>query len=738
MILLLAIFVIGAAGLIGYAQWKLSRLVLGGIGEIFPTRVYSAPYVIHDQVWISPDRLIRRLDRLGYRRLDHQTPGAPGDYAWEAPRLRVFLRPIRLPAITQDAEMITLTLTGMNQWTLFATDGTARPYAALEPELIADLSGPKKVRREPAIWPEIPTPLVRAVMAVEDRRFLTHIGLDPRAIGRAIWHNLRRKTGLEGGSTITQQLAKNLLLTPQRSVRRKLAEAVCSLYLEWRYTKPEIMTLYLNHIYLGQDGPLSIAGVTAAAQHYFGKPLKTLSIGECAFLAGIIQRPSRYNPWRHSDAALDRRNLVLRRMHRESYLTDEELEGALIEPLIIRPLADDSIQDDAAYVVAEAVRQLTPRFSEEELYRYGLAIHTTMDPLIQNDARQAAHLTRRQSAIVVLDPSTGRILSIMGGRDFRQSQFNRATQASRQPGSAFKPFVYAAALERGWTPASTLFDETHIYRRTANTDWRPRNYDDVYHGTVPLRRAMALSLNAATIDLARQVGIQSVIDSARRMGIESPLDHSLALALGTSEVTLLELAAAYAPFSNGGFAVKPFLVTTVHDAHGNIIESFGPVRSSVLHPAIARLMTSLLESVVQEGTARSLPAAGWKRPTAGKTGTTNAGRDAWFVGYTPEVLAGVWVGDDRNQAMNLAGAKDALPVWHDLMKRTLADLPESRFRAAEGIIEAVIDPQTGLRAVAGCPEKRQELFLAGTEPTQSCARHRRGVAGWLDRLLGRD
>lgn len=690
-----------------------------------------------ENIHISPENLMRRLDRLGYRRTD-SAPPVHGQYAWNPPVLAVVLRGFGLPQVSQASVLVYCTLQDENRWSLQGPDGTYLPSAVLEPEVVGELSGPLKLRRDPASWDEIPVAIKNAVVAIEDKRFFTHFGVDPRALVRAAWHNLGSGSGVQGGSTITQQLAKNLLLSPQRTLRRKLAEAALALYLEWRYTKQEILTLYLNHIYMGQDGIVSIAGVKSAAAHFFGKNLNDLTRAECAMLAGIIQRPSAYSPFREPEAALTRRNVVLQRMFEEGMILEEELRQSQAEVLSTRPRIEDpaTARTLNAYFVAEVIRQLISRYTEEELFRYGMSIHTTMDPILQGAAQRALEKVSKQAALVAMDPAGGRITALAGGRDFRESQFNRATQARRQPGSAFKPFVYGVALEKGFTPVSILRDEPKIFSGGPSGRWSPKNFDNIYRGTTTIRVSLAQSLNSATINLAQQLGPLRVVEFAHRLGIESPLENSLAVALGAYEVTLLELTTAYAPFANGGFRVRPMLVTAVYDADGNLLEYSNPSRHPVTDPAVAGLMTSLLESVVQEGTARSLLQTGWKRPAAGKTGTTNAGRDAWFVGYTHEQLAGVWVGDDRNLALHISGSRDALPIWASFMKETLADNPPRPFLEPQGLIEMTVDPLSGHRAVAGCPEKKRELFIAGTAPAQECAIHRAGIPGWLDRLFG--
>jgi len=721
------------AGLLVYrAERKLSQLVLGGLGESFSTRIFAAPVAVGADAPRDPRRLCERLRRLGYRRVS--VPAAPGEYSWQAPVLRVHLRGFSAPLPAQDPGLFAVTFGADGGAKVSDASGAGVPLIWLEPELVAELSGAKKVRREPALAGDIPRTLVQAVVAAEDKRFYAHWGIDPRAVLRSAWHDLTAGAELQGGSTITQQLAKNLFLSPRKTLRRKLLEAAFSLYIEARLNKGRILAIYLNHIYMGQDGPVAVAGVKAAAGFYFGKGLGRLTLGECALLAGLIRSPYRYNPRRDPAAARERRDFVLRRMREEGFITAAELRGALAEPVVAvaRPARDRRGSD---YFVAEAVRQVLPRYGEEALFRNGLSVHTTMDSLAQAAAQGTVRRLRSQAALVALSPADGRILALAGGRDFAASQFNRATQARRQPGSAFKPFLYGAALEKGYTPASILEDRPKTYAGAAGS-WRPRNYDGVFQGTTTLRAAFAHSLNAAALDLANQVGPAAVAQFARRLGIASPLDESLALALGTSEVSLLELTAAYAAFANGGFRVEPQMIASVYDAEGNVVEFSRGERRSVLEPARAYLVTSLLESVVKEGTAKDLPRRGFDRPCAGKTGTTDEGRDAWFVGFTPRLLAGVWVGDDRNRALKLTGAKDALPVWAAFMK-AVCEGPAVPFPRPQGLVTAIIDPVSGLLAKSGCPQRRLEVFVYGTQPGAECPLHRGGLWGWLKKWFGR-
>jgi penicillin-binding protein 1B len=720
---------LAAAWLAIQAERKLSALALGGLGESFSTRVWSAPFTVAARAPAETGRLLERLERLGYRRVD----GAPdkGQYRWNPPELAVFLRGFHAPFSLQNEGLYVLRRDDAG-WRIKDGLGNELPVISLEPELASQLSGAQKVRRDPVSWEQIPQSLRDAVVAAEDKRFWTHWGVDPRAILRAAWANARGHE-LQGASTITQQLSKNLFLSPRRTFARKISEAALAVYLEMRMGKTRILTLYLNHIYLGQDGSASVMGMRSAARYYFSKDPQDLNLAESAALAGMIRGPGFYSPFHDMAACRARRDWVLHRMKEDGFIGQAALDAALAQPVnAVRGAAEEERRDNA-YYVAEVVRQLVPRYGGDVLYRNGLSIYTAMDPILQSLAQKTARGAKHQSALVALDPITGDVLALTGGRDFGQSQFNRATQALRQPGSAFKPFVYAAALKIGLTPATLLRDKPKSYPG-AGRDWSPANYDGIYYGTATARQALAHSLNAATLDLIERVGVKRVQELARASGITSPLRDDLGLALGASEVGLLELTSAYEPFASGGKRAVPRLVLAVLDAEGGILEAPPPEASVVLDPAVAYLTTSLLQSVVAEGTARSLRKLGFDAPAAGKTGTTNDGRDAWFIGYTSSLLTGVWTGADDNRALKLTGAKDALPLWAAFMKEASADRAPGDFVKPDGVISVRICRESGMLARAGCPRKLDELFIAGTEPSRECVLHRGGFLGWLDRL----
>ena len=711
------------------AERKLSALALGGLGESFSTRVWSAPASVKDGAPAEAERLLERLDRLGYRKVEGSP--AKGEYRWSPPELTVYLRGYRAPSSNQ-AEGLFVLRRDDASWRIKDGLGNVRPEILLEPELAAQLSGAQKVRRDPVTWEQIPQSLRDAVVAAEDKRFWTHWGIDPRAILRAVWANARGHD-LQGASTITQQLSKNLFLSPRRTFSRKISEAALAVYLEMRLDKKRILTLYLNHIYLGQAGAASVMGMRSASRYYFSKDPQDLTLAESAALAGMIRGPGFYSPFQNLEACRARRDWVLHRMKDDGFIGETAMNAALAQPVnAVRGATEDERRDNA-YYVAEVVRQLVPRYGGDVLYRNGLSIYTAMDPVLQSLAQKTARSSKHQAALVALDPLTGDVLALVGGRDFGESQFNRATQASRQPGSAFKPFVYATALKIGLTPATLLRDKPKSYPG-AGGDWSPNNYDGVYYGTATARQALAHSLNAATLDLMERVGVKRVQELARASGITSPLRDDLGLALGASEMGLLELTSAYEPFAASGRRATPRLVLAVLDAEGGVLEAPAPESSTVLDPAVAYLTTSLMESVVKDGTARALAKWGFTTPAAGKTGTTNDGRDAWFIGYTSSLLTGAWTGADDNRALKLTGAKDALPLWWTFMKEAQADRPGVEFVKPDGVISSRICVESGMLARSGCPKKLDEMFIAGTEPLRDCVLHRGGFIGWLDRM----
>jgi penicillin-binding protein 1B len=614
----------------------------------------------------------------------------------------------------------------------------------LEGEILtggADQSGEE---HRPVRLDDVPKVLVRAVLAAEDHRFLDHPGLDVRSLTRAAWANIRAGRIRQGGSTITQQLIKMRLLTPRRTLARKLQEAWLATLVEWRYSKRQILEAYLNEVYLGQRGGLAIRGVGAAARAYFAKEVHQLTVGEAALLAGMLCAPNTYSPAVNPERSRERRDAVLARMRELRMLDAGALAAAQREP--VRTLVEPGPGQAAPYFADHVRQELERRLDERALLDARVTrVFTTLDPVLQRFAEDAVargldrletHIARRtgsraplQAALVALDPRTGAIRALVGGRDYRTSQFNRAVHARRQPGSAFKPFVYLAALRaRGGRPPLTVasrVDDAPVTLHVNRKPWTPRNDGGRYHGRVTVRRALEQSLNSATVRIAQAVSPALVMDTARSLGIAAPMAPVPALALGAFEVSPLELGYAYAAFANGG--IRPAAATSIRSlarSDGRRVEPRGHDEDrSVISPAEAYVMTSLLAGAIRSGTGRPVLALGVPGEIAGKTGTTNDGRDAWFVGYSSRLLAVVWVGFDQDDAHGLAGAQAASPIWADFMKQALEALPAPPFAVPAGITVVDLDPATGKWADASCPLVIREVFLTGTEPP-ACDEHR--------------
>jgi penicillin-binding protein 1A len=681
-------------------------------------------------------------------------------------------------------------------------------------------------RRVTIPYRQVPTGFRDAVIATEDPRFFSHVGVDVFGLLRAAWRTATtRRWGVEGGSTITMQLARNLFLSPRKTLARKLQEMVLAVRIEKVYTKEEILGFYVNQVYMGHGR----YGVQAAARFYFDRSAGDLSLAQSALLAGILQRPEYLSPVRHPDRALKRRQHVLRRMVVEGVLGPAEAETAAAEELVLASTSSSPTPPLAPYFVEEVRRDILASFGEEKLYREGLRVRTTLDPALQEAANRAVHrglleLARRlreipageapeegerpaprgplaegdelrarvlrveraeavvglgeheitlgaeavewtgkglgevlsegllypfriletdeeglplalellpdprvQAALVALDPATGAIRALVGGFDFSRSEFDRAMQARRQAGSAFKPFIYAAAFEAGSTPADLLLDVPTVwFDPGAEHPYQPENFERDYHGRVTLRYALEESRNIPTVTLLNDMAYQPVIEMARRLGIRAPLHPYPAMGLGAFEMTLLEMTSAYSVFPNQGVRVEPHLIEEVRDREGRILLADEPDRDAqqVLSPATAYQMTSVLEGVVAHGTGKAARRLG--RPLGGKTGTTDDYSDAWFVGFTPDLTVGVWVGRDKKEAIGKreTGARAALPIWIHFLEAALADEPPRPFPRPGSVRLVPVDSLTGLPAGlgTGCPAERVvlEVFVRGHEPSGTC------------------
>ncbi len=697
-----------------------------------------------------------------------------------------------------------------------------------------------KERRVVVPLSKIPNGLIHAFVAAEDARFFKHEGIDLVSIARAFLKNIEAGSIIQGGSTITQQVAKSFFLTPEKSYARKVREAILAYRIDKAFTKDEILFLYLNQIYLGHGA----YGVEAAAENYFGKSSVDLNLAECAMLAGLPQAPTRYSPFLHPEKAKQRQIYVLNRMIDEEYITNVEATEAINTPLDIKPRRNWYIEE-APYYTEHVRKYVEEKYGRDVLYKEGLTIQTAVNIEMQKagqialnhglqalDKRQGyrgllKHLEAEQfeafsqdiqetlenqplepertiqgiviavsdsdqqatvrigseqgnlylddmgwarkpdpevaphqasvknvsdvlevgdvilvkikdqqqdtgewnlaleqtpiveGALICMEAETGYVKAMIGGRDFKVSQFNRAIQARRQPGSAFKPIIYAAALDKGYTPATIIIDSPIVFEDTEQDFiWKPKNYEEKFHGPTLLRTALAQSRNVVTIKIFKDIGIDYVIQYAQRLGIESRLTRDLSLALGSSGLSLLELVRAYAIFNNQGYRVRPCFITKIFDRDGNVLEENQPEGDKIIEKSTAYIMTSLLQGVVQHGT-------GWRvkalhRPVAGKTGTTNDLHDAWFLGYTPRYVTGVWVGFDEGRPLGVdeTGSRAASPIWVEFMQAILKDKPVQGFQVPDGVVFAKIDAETGLLAI---PESKQtvfECFKEGTVPNE--------------------
>ena len=610
--------------------------------------------------------------------------------------------------------------------------------AALEGEVLTGGADQPGEDYRPIKLAETSKILIDAVIAIEDHRFFDHGALDLRSLARAVWVNARAGKVTEGGSTITQQLIKNRLLTPDRTMARKLREVWLATLVEWRYSKSQILEAYLNEIYLGQRGSLAIRGVGAASRAYFAKEAHQLTPGEAALLAGMVRAPNTYSPVLNPERARQRRDVVLGRMRDLKTLDAAAYERARKEP--VRALARPRPGQPAPYFTDHARQEVEERFG------VGTRVVTTIDLTLQRFAENAvaggldrlesryAKLRRSdprdrlQAALIALDPATGEIRAYVGGRDYQVSQFDRVTLARRQPGSAFKPFVYLAAIRprEGALPftAATMVEDAPITVDVNGKPWSPRNYEDRYEGRVSVRRALEQSLNGATVRIAQVVGAPAIAETAKAFGLFQKAAPIPSLALGTLEVTPIDLATAYIPFAGGGLrpgAIRS--VRAVYQADGSpsaVADDAAP--SAVITPAEAYLMTSLLQGVIRSGTGSAAQSLAASSEVAGKTGTTNEGRDAWFVGYSSRLVVAVWVGFDDAAPHGLSGAAAALPIWTQFMKQALDAYPAPAFAVPEGITTANIDTSNGRLAGESCPHTAREIFLAGTEP-EPCTEH---------------
>ena len=634
-------------------------------------------------------------------------------------------------------------------------DNTERTIYYLEPELITSLFNRSREKRLLVRFEDLPKHLVNAILAAEDKRFFQHAGFDPIRIIKGAYVNLKAGRIREGASTLTMQVAGDIWLDrSQRTWSRKLAEMLITLQLERKLTKEQIFEYYANQIYLGHVGSFAIHGFGQAAQAYFNKHVRDLTLPEAALLAGLPRGPGLYNPFRNPERARARRNWVLKQMLESEMISEREYAVAVESPLnVVRGATDTG---EAPYFVDMVNDWLRQQFSEYDFQSHSFRVDTTLDPRLQKDAVEAMRLglkeiderCRRlgrtpengwppiQAALVALDPHTGAVKAVVGGRSYAQSQLNRAL-AKRPPGSVFKPFVYAAALNTAveggplvFTPQTRIMDEPTTFWYD-DKPYEPHAYKNKYYGEVTLRRALSKSLNVPTVKVAEMVGYDRVVEMAQRAGLNMNIQPTPAVALGSYEVTPLEIAGAYTMFANRGEVVRPYYIRRIRDETGAVLFEYHPVPRPALDPRVAYLMTNILEETLRSGTAVRARLLGFKQPAAGKTGTSH---DGWFAGYTTELLCVVWVGYDDYRDIEMEGAQTALPIWTEFMKRAHTYPPYRNarpFEPPEGVVTVDIDPASGKLAAAGCgSEPVREVFIAGTQPVSLCSGAMSQVAGW--------
>ncbi len=752
--LLLILVTLPLAGLFAFFLWvfvRSSTLVDGRLEEArnrVPTRVYSRPVSIRTNDRMNPEAFVSILNALAYQDSALPEPG-PGEFRLSEKSILVRPRaaaPAPAPGEGPEppaADLVEVVFdTKKNVGEIVKAinpvpAGKDLKVLTLEPALISYLfEGAEREKRRFVKYDELPRHLVEAVLAIEDRRFFQHPGFDPFRIVGAALRNLKPGGNLQGGSTLTQQFVKNFFLTPDRTPKRKIQEAALSFVLERRASKKEIFELYVNEIYLGQVGSFNINGMGEAARVFFQKDISNLSVTESALLAGMIQSPNPYNPMRHPDRARGRRNVVLRAMADEAFITAADLERLSAEPIVVKSRSSPGL--DAPYFVDLVRRDLKTRFGESGFHN--LKVDSTLDLRLQRVAQETlesglaeldAKLKRPdgmklQGALISLDVKTGGILALVGGRSYTQSQFNRAVQAQRQPGSTFKPFVFLAAFEATLddpalppiTPATVVDDSPYVFFYE-DKEYIPRNFEDEYFGPVTLRRALSKSLNVATLKVAEMIGYERIANLWRnQMKISGTVQAVPSVALGSFEVSPLEMATAYEVLASGGYRREPFALLRASTGDGTVFDLGGNSSATrVVRQETTYLVTRMMESVLNEGTGAAARGLGFSAEAAGKSGTTNDTRDAWFAGFTPDIVTIVWVGYDDNSPVNLAGSRAALPIWTEFMKSAVAGLGNRGFLPPEeGVVFVNIDKATGLRANPNCGKVFSESFLVGTEP----------------------
>ena len=765
-------FLLVGVGIFSYFWVKYDKIVQRRIsGPIFSNaaKIYARPPSVNVGEKAEAKEIAAELRREGYG--DGKSDSPIGTYKLLSHGIEIHPGPSSFHnsdgAVIQVSGGKVERIVGMG-----AEEGRDLSAYELEPVLLTALDSDERAKRQVVHYKDIPKVMVDAVVSIEDRRFFQHSGINYVRLLAAAWADLRTGRQGQGGSTITMQISRGFFLTPQKTIKRKLVEMLIAMNLEQKLSKEQIFELYANQVDMGQRGSFTVHGFAEAARAYFNKDLRDISLPEAALLAGLVQRPSYLNPYRHPERALERRNLVLEAMVENGAITRDAADAAKATPLKLAPPNVES--SDAPYFVDMVKDELISKFGEHEISDQSLKIYTTIDPDLQQAAAEAVQegmklvdsqveklRTRRkkigtgknakvettvlpgptaQVALVAIDPHTGEVLALVGGRNYGFSQLNHAL-ARRPTGSIFKPFVYAAAVNTAvtgsstvLTPASVLEDQptSFVYEDKV---YEPRNYKAEYHGEVSAEYALAHSLNNATVKLAETVGYENVVTLARAAGIKS-VQPTPAMALGAYDATPLEMAGAYTVFANNGVRISPIMMKAVHSPQGEVLQSFNADKTPVLDPRVAYVMTSMMEGVVNTGTGYTVRQYGFTAPAAGKTGTSH---DAWFAGYTSNLLCIVWVGMDDYSDLRLSGGTTAAPIWAEFMKRAVK-LPQYKdareFSQPDGVVDVRIDKVTNRLSTPACPDAYAVAFIAGTEPRETCEQAPGDHKGLLSKILG--
>jgi len=732
-----------------WPYWKLSGQ-FEDVPQIQPSRLYGRPMALAVGAQAEMKDILEELRGEGYRAVEPEARLTTGRFRRQGSTLTVFLRTFPTAGGSGRGGGAPLTIRlGGDRVRALEMAGRQLERTSLEPPLLASYYGSDLKERRPIRVDALPEELVEAVLAAEDDSFFSHAGLSVTGIARAAWKNLTGKGPPQGGSTITQQLVKNLYLTHERTLSRKIREAFLAIFVELRHSKRSILQAYLNEIYLGSSNGVNLIGVGAASRAYFGKDPDQLDLPESATLAGMIQSPANYDPVRKPDRAKVRRDWVLDRMVGLGSIDEGRAERAKAEP--VRTAPERLVRRRAPYFAHFVTDEAERRFGVSELDDAGYTLLSTLDWRDQEAAQEAVAwglpalekgwekghkvAVPLQAALLSVDPDTGAIRAYVGGRDFGQSQFDRVSQARRQAGSAFKPVVYATALTLHEATPASLIEDGPLTVKLANQTWTPSNYDNDYHGWVTVRRALEESYNVATARLALQVGLPAIVDTAKSLGVTAPLEPVPSLALGAFEMSPLEMATVYSTFAAGGRRPTVHALEAVRDRHGEAVTGLAlPAPEPVLDPAIDSVLTAMLQGVVDRGTGASARRQGLHDPVAGKTGTSNGRRDNWFAGYAPSRTTVVWVGYDDNSTTRMSGARAALPIWTRFTVKVRPPGGYADFPMPPGVTTAVIDPETGELATDECPETITETFLVGDVPQEVCHLH----GHWWDRWEARD